>query len=91
MVIDCTDTGASPPTGTFPTMICRDLRRGVAADPASCPSRTVGIPSETLIPLLCFASARPETLSAPRREGSGAPHVTRPPGPYKPRRLGRMR
>src|SRR5215510_11279587 len=32
VVIDWTETGAPPPTGTaclpFPTMICRDLRRG---------------------------------------------------------------
>src|SRR5689334_24976922 len=28
VVIDCTDTGASPPTATEPTLIWRDLRRG---------------------------------------------------------------
>ncbi len=27
VVIDCTDTGASPPTSTFPTRICRVGRR----------------------------------------------------------------
>src|SRR6201996_6609024 len=27
LVIVCTVIGASPPTGTLPTMICRDLRR----------------------------------------------------------------
>ena len=27
LVMVCTVTGASPPTGTLPTMICRDLRR----------------------------------------------------------------
>jgi hypothetical protein len=27
LVIDCTEIGASPPTGTDPTWICRDLRR----------------------------------------------------------------
>ncbi|MEH0589387.1 hypothetical protein QA942_37240 [Streptomyces sp. B21-106] len=27
VVIDCTDTGASPPTATEPTWICRLLRR----------------------------------------------------------------
>src|SRR5664279_5081818 len=26
--IDCTETGASPPTSTVPTLILRDLRRG---------------------------------------------------------------
>src|SRR5690242_1644176 len=28
VVIDCTDTGASPPTATEPTLIWRDFRRG---------------------------------------------------------------
>src|SRR3954454_21871336 len=28
VVIDCTETGASPPTSTEPTLICRDRRRG---------------------------------------------------------------
>ena len=27
LVMVCTVIGASPPTGTLPTMICRDLRR----------------------------------------------------------------
>ena len=27
LVMVCTVTGAPPPTGTFPTMICRDWRR----------------------------------------------------------------
>ena len=30
VVIDWTEIGASPPTGTFPTMICLVLRRGVS-------------------------------------------------------------
>ena len=30
LVIVCTVTGASPPTGTLPTMICRDLRRSMS-------------------------------------------------------------
>src|ERR671916_2279473 len=29
-VIDCTETGAPPPTGTPPTMICREWRRGAS-------------------------------------------------------------
>ena len=28
VVMDCTDTGAPPPTGTEPTRICREFRRG---------------------------------------------------------------
>src|SRR4051812_17963863 len=39
VVIDCTLTGAPPPTGTFPTMICRLWRRG-----ASGGGGTAGIP-----------------------------------------------
>src|SRR4029079_17850170 len=30
LVIVCTLIGASPPTGTEPTMICRDLRRSMS-------------------------------------------------------------
>ena len=30
VVIDCTETGAPPPTGTEPTMIWRDCRRGAS-------------------------------------------------------------
>jgi hypothetical protein len=39
VVIDCTDTGAPPPTGTEPTMIWRLARRG-----ASGGGGTAGIP-----------------------------------------------
>src|SRR6201995_2754325 len=45
VVIDCTDTGASPPTATDPTWIWRDLRRG-----ASTGGGEAGIPSETVTP-----------------------------------------
>src|SRR5687768_1572442 len=30
LVMVCTVTGAPPPTGTLPTMICRDLRRSIS-------------------------------------------------------------
>src|SRR5699024_10936515 len=46
VVIDCTDTGASPPTGTFPTMICRVLRRF-----ASGRGGVSGIPRSTVVTL----------------------------------------
>src|SRR5215469_16073243 len=36
VVMDCTDTGAPPPTGIFPTMICRDFRRGARGSGGSC-------------------------------------------------------
>src|SRR6266568_4221733 len=44
VVIDCTDTGASPPTSTEPTRICRDLRRG-----ASVGGGRAGMPSDTAV------------------------------------------
>src|SRR5690349_13033844 len=44
VVIDCTETGAPPPTGTDPTMIWRDLRRG-----ASGSTGTAGMPRFTLV------------------------------------------
>ena len=42
VVIDCTDTGASPPTATLPTWILRLTRRG-----ATTGGGRGGIPSET--------------------------------------------
>src|SRR6185312_5972296 len=47
VVIDCTDTGASPPTRTEPTLIWRDLRRGARTG-----GGLLGIPSETVTPPL---------------------------------------
>src|SRR5215210_2902888 len=44
VVIDCTDTGASPPTSTPPTLIWRDLRRT-----ASGRAGTAGIPRAMLM------------------------------------------
>lgn len=44
VVIDCTDTGAPPPTGTEPTMIWRLARRG-----ASGGGGTAGIPRLTAV------------------------------------------
>src|SRR6185312_12500516 len=44
VVIDCTLTGAPPPTGTEPTMICRLIRRG-----ASGGGGTAGIPRLTAV------------------------------------------
>src|SRR3954463_11466877 len=43
VVIDCTDTGASPPTATDPTWIFRLLRRSASL------SGTDGIPSEMAV------------------------------------------
>src|SRR5262249_17462465 len=42
VVIDWTEIGASPPTATEPTLICRELRRG-----ASTGGGMEGMPSET--------------------------------------------
>src|SRR6266571_3735968 len=36
VVIDCTDTGAPPPTGTLPTITCRDFLRGASAGGGNC-------------------------------------------------------
>src|SRR5580693_5798512 len=47
VVIDCTDTGAPPPTGTEPTMIWRDWRRGASGAAGAC-----GIPRSVLIALI---------------------------------------
>src|SRR4051794_14920904 len=44
VVIDCTLTGAPPPTGTDPTMICRVLRRGASASGGA-----AGIPRFTAV------------------------------------------
>ena len=48
VVIDCTETGAPPPTGTacapWPTMIWRDFRRGASGSGGSC-----GSPRSTVI------------------------------------------
>src|SRR4051794_41038529 len=57
VVIDCTDTGASPPTGTVPTMIWRDfprMARGVVG--------TAGMPSAMAVkvsPFRGWSSAHP--------------------------------
>src|ERR1022692_3303751 len=51
VVIDCTETGAPPPTGTacfpLPTMIWRDLRRGATGSGGSC-----GRPRSTVIAVI---------------------------------------
>src|SRR6201986_4308532 len=44
VVIDCTLTGAPPPTGTDPTMIWRDCRRSASGGAGTC-----GIPRSVLI------------------------------------------
>src|SRR5688572_16607778 len=44
VVIDCTETGAPPPTATGPTMICREFRRGARAGGGA-----AGIPSCTAV------------------------------------------
>ena len=56
VVIDCTDTGAPPPTGTaclpLPTMIWRDLRRGASGSAGGC-----GMPRSIVMivyPSLCL-------------------------------------
>ena len=50
VVIDCTDTGAPPPTGTFPTSNWRDFRRGASAGGGVCgkPRSTVMVSDTSL-------------------------------------------
>src|SRR4051794_39464882 len=64
VVIDWTDTGASPPTGTEPTMICRDRRLG-----ASGGGGTAGVPNGTAVmnrlSLTYWVSRIGFTMSAP--------------------------
>ncbi len=55
VVMDCTETGASPPTATEPTWICRDGRRGASR------AGTAGMPSATevvITPLPSVAGVR---------------------------------
>src|SRR5437763_10638158 len=47
VVMDCTDTGAPPPTGTVPTRICRLARRGASGGAGS--AGTAGMPRFTAV------------------------------------------
>src|SRR3954452_24732036 len=51
VVIDCTDTGAPPPTATGPTWICRDRRRSAIGR-----TGTSGTPKETAVTALLAVS-----------------------------------
>ncbi|GLX47129.1 hypothetical protein Shyhy01_00790 [Streptomyces hygroscopicus subsp. hygroscopicus] len=62
VVIDCTDTGAPPPTATGPTWIRRDRRRG-----ATCRAGTSGTPRGTAVTAY---SRFPETVSRMARSDS---------------------
>ena len=55
VVIDCTDTGAPPPTGTEPTMIWRDDLRS-----ASCAGGVCGIPRSVLMAPIRFGRQIPD-------------------------------
>ena len=79
VVIDCTDTGASPPTATDPTWIWRLSRRSASL------IGTDGIPSE--IAVICCASPRCGSRSQcdPERDSCG------PPGGLGHRRYGNAR
>ena len=64
VAIDCTEIGASPPTGTVPTMIWREWRRGATAGRG-----TVGRPRGTFIPA--------HLPVHPRRDRGGRPAADR--------------
>src|SRR6266516_850432 len=71
VVIDCTDTGASPPTATEPTLIWRDLRRSARTGGGA-----VGMPSDTGVVTafsIRHAPARPPSGS--RADGDGLDDV----------------
>ncbi len=57
VVIDCTDTGAPPPTGTEPTMIWREGLRSARGAGGTC-----GIPSSVLIAPIRFGRQIPDLL-----------------------------
>src|ERR1017187_7783503 len=60
-VMDWTDTGAPPPTGTFPTFIWRVLRRSANVAPVLAIDRQLsGVPSRA-------SAAPPEQLARPAR------------------------
>ncbi len=60
VVIDCTLIGASPPTATLPTLICRLLRRG-----ASVGGGRVGRPRSMLIWPFVAKCGRPSCRGSP--------------------------
>src|SRR3954471_18089239 len=71
VVIDCTETGASPPTSTLPTLICRVLRRG-----ASTGGGAAGMPRLTDVmtgPSLLFALSRFVAVVRAVRRAAGWP------------------
>ena len=55
VVIDCTETGASPPTSTLPTLICRVGRRGARTG-----GGVAGIPRLTVMDSSFDDSRRPD-------------------------------
>ena len=63
VVIDCTDTGASPPTATDPTWICRLFRRSASL------VGTDGIPRE--IAVICCATPSRGSRSGPGKRAPG--------------------
>lgn len=74
VVIDCTETGASPPTGTLPTMIWRECRRS-----ASGLGRTVGMPRATedistltVTTVSSLGSQRDSSIARARAQASAA-------------------
>src|SRR5262249_42728106 len=66
VVIDCTDTGAPPPTGTGPTMNCRDARRGARTGAGA-----AGIPRLTAV---IEAGHLPESDGVDDVSGHGQQH-----------------
>ncbi len=70
VVMDCTDTGASPPTATGPTWICRLLRRSASL------VGTSGMPRE--IAVICCATPSRGSRSGPVQRRAPASEITAP-------------
>src|ERR1041385_3378456 len=73
VVIDCTDTGASPPTATEPTWICRLFRRSASL------VGTDGMPRE--IAVICCATPSCDSRSGPGNSGLQASRLRHAPRP----------
>ncbi len=76
VVMDCTLTGASPPTSTLPTRIFRVGRRGARTGAGAC-----GMPREMGVLTGPVSPARPIPLGEARRRTNDDTSPVRPSGP----------
>src|SRR5205085_2277423 len=71
LVMVCTVTGASPPTGTLPTMICRDLRRSMSLQGLTDMRAHIGAPAFQRKSKTCADSVE-RSVDRGRRRGEPA-------------------